>query len=220
MNHLSSSAIERILVVDDDAAAREGFGYPIEELEITPVPEDGPIKDLERFVEHVPSRAQAVLCDYRLKTDGIYSSYNGDEVVAACYRKGIPGLLCTQYTDVVVEINRRLLRFIPSLIKTSSPTPHAIRASLRRCQEELAGSVHPARRPWRTLVRVHDAPAEANYCYVVVPAWNADQVIRLYYHDIPEEILPSMTAGSRLHARVNIGAGSFDEVYFYDWEPE
>ena len=55
MNHLSSSAIERILIVDDDAAAREGFGYPIEELEITPVPEDGPIKDLERFVEHVPT---------------------------------------------------------------------------------------------------------------------------------------------------------------------
>ena len=94
----SSAAIERILVVDDDAGAREGFGYPIEDLGITPVSEPGPITDLERFVEEIPDRAQAVVCDYRLKTDGAYSSFNGDEVIAACYRRGIPGLLCTQYT--------------------------------------------------------------------------------------------------------------------------
>ena len=37
----------------------------------------GQLTDLERFVEHVPRRAQAVLCNYRLKTDGT-SSYNGE----------------------------------------------------------------------------------------------------------------------------------------------
>lgn len=215
----NGSTIERMLIVDDDETAREGFGYPIEELGIVPVPETGPIEDLHRFVEGVPDRAQAVLCDYRLKTSGRYSTYNGDEVIAACYRRGIPGLLCTQYTEVVVEMNRRLRRFIPSLLKTSSPTPEAIRASLRACQAEISGSIHPARQPWRTLVRVHDAPTDAGYCHVVVPAWNADQEIRLYLHDIPEEILPRMTAGSRLHAKVNIGAGSSEEVYFDEWEP-
>ena len=216
----SSVAIKRILVVADDAGAREGFGCPIEELGITPVSEPGPITDLRRFVEEVRGRAQAVVCDYRLKTDGAYSSFNGDEVVAACYRRGIPGLLCTQYTDVVVEMNRRLLRFIPSLLRTSSPTPQDIAASLRRCQAELAGSVHPARRPWRTLVRVRDAEEEAGHCHVVVPAWNAHQAIRLYFHDVPDEIAPCMTAGARLHAKVNIGARSFEEVYFDEWEPE
>lgn len=216
----SSAAIERILVVDDDAGAREGFGYPIEDLGITPVSEPGPITDLDRFVEEIPDRAQAVVCDYRLKTDGAYSSFNGDEVIAECFRRGIPGLLCTQYTDVVVEMNRRLLRFIPSLLRTSSPTPQDIRASLHRCQEEIAGSVPPARRPWRTLVRVRDAEEEAGHCHVVVPAWNAHQAIRLYFHDIPDEIAPCMTAGARLHAQVNIGARSFEEVYFDEWEPE
>ena len=29
-----------------------------------------------------------------------------------------------------------------------------------------------------------------------------------------------MTAGARLHAKVNIGARSFEEVYFDEWEPE
>ena len=29
-----------------------------------------------------------------------------------------------------------------------------------------------------------------------------------------------MTAGARLHAKVNIGARSFEDVYFDEWEPE
>jgi len=215
----SSHVIERILIVDDDSSAREGFGYPLEELGITPVPEPGPITDLQRFVEEVPGRAQAVLCDYRLKTDGGYSSVNGDELVAACYRQRIPGLLCTQYSDVFVEMNRRLRRFIPVLLTTSSPTPEVIDAALRRCQDELAGSVHPARRPWRTLVRVHDAE-EADYCHVVVPAWDPHKKIRLYFQDIPEEVRQRMKAGARLHAKVNVGADSFEEIYFDEWEPE
>ena len=219
MNNSSSSAIERILVVDDDAEARKGFGYPIEELEITPVLEEGPIINLNQFVEQVPHRAHAVLCDYRLKTDGTYSAFNGDEVVAACYRHGIPGLLCTRYTDVIVEMNRRLRRFIPSLLNTSSPNPDDILTSLRACQEELAGSIHPARESWRTLVRVHAGPADAGYCHVIVPAWN-DEPIRLYLRDLPDMIRTRMTTGARLHAKVNIGADSSEDLYFDEWEPE
>ena len=94
-----------------------------------------------------------------------------------------------------------------------------IDAALRRCQDELAGSVHPARRPWRTLVRVHDAE-EADYCHVVVPAWDPHKKIRLYFQDIPEEVRQRVKVGARLHAKVNIGADSFEEIYFDEWEPE
>ena len=141
-------------------------------------------------------------------------------MVAACYRRGIPGLLCTQYTNVGVEMIRGLRRFIPSLLNTSSPTPDDIRASLHACQEELSGSFHPARRPWRALVRVHDASPDEDYCHVIVPAWSADQEIRLYFEDLPKKIRPRMKTGARLHAKVNIGADSFEEVYFYEWELE
>ena len=84
-----------------------------------------------------------------------------------------------------------------------------------------AAPYHPARRPWRTLVRVDDVSQDGNYCHVVVPAWNPHQAIRLYFHDIPHDILPRLkTKGSRLHAKVNIGAVSFEDVYFDEWEPE
>ena len=214
----STETIDRILIIDDDAGAREGFAYSIEDLGIIPVPEAGPITRLDRFVAEVPRRAQAVMCDYRLKTTGEYSSFNGDELVAACYRKQIPGLLCTQYTDVAIEMSRRLLRFIPALLRTSSPEPDAIRTSLRRCQDELQGVFHPVRRAWRTLVRVDDVSQDGRYCHVIVPAWNPHQAIRIYFEDIPPNLLLKLRTGLRVHARVNIGAESFEDVYFDEWE--
>ena len=216
----SAEAIDRILVIDDDPGAREGFAYSIEDLGLTPVPEAGPITHLDRFVAEVPRRAQAVVCDYRLKTTGEYSSFNGDELVAACYRHRIPGLLCTQYTDVATEMNRRLLRFIPALLRTSSPEPDAIRDSLRRCQDELQGVFRPARKAWRTLVRIDDVSQDGRYCHVIVPAWNPHQAIRIYLQDIPQHVLLNMRTGLRVHAKVNIGAESFEDVYFDEWEPE
>ena len=216
----SAETIDRILIIDDDAGAREGLAYSIEDLGITPVPEAGPITRLDRFVAEVPRRAQAVMCDYRLKTTGEYSSFNGDELIAACYRNRIPGLLCTQYTDVATEMNRQLLRFIPALLRTSSPAPEAIRTSLRRCQDELQGVFHPARKAWRTLVRVDDVSKDGGYCHVIVPAWNPHQAIRIYFQDIPQRVLMNLRTGLRVHAQVNIGAESFEDVYFDEWEPE
>ena len=212
--------VKRILVVDDDADARDALSYPIEELGITPVMEEGPIENLDRFVEGVAHRAQAVICDYRLKRSGAYSRFDGDELLAACYHRGVPGVLYTQYSDVVTEMNRRLRRFIPSLLKTGYPKPDAILAALLRCRDELKGTVHPARSGWRTLIRVVDASDDGGYCHVVVPGWSYDQVIRLYFRDVPEAIRPRMTTGAYLHAKVNIGAHSFDELYFDEWEPE
>ena len=216
----SAEEIDRILIIDDDEEARKGFAYSIEDLGIIPVPEAGPITCLDRFVAELPRRAQAVMCDYRLKTTGQYSSFNGDELVAACYRQRVPGLLCTQYTDVATEMNRRLLRFIPALLRTSSPEPAAIRTSLRRCQDELHGVFHPSRKAWRTLVRVDDVSRDGGYCHVIVPGWNPHQAIRIYFEAIPRHVRRKLTSGLRVHAKVNIGAESFEDVYFDEWEPE
>lgn len=42
----------------------------------------------------------------------------------------------------------------------------------------------------------------------------------MHFQDIPRRVLPNMTGGLRLHAKVNIGAERFEDVYFDEWEPE
>lgn len=211
---------ERILVVDDDPGAREVFSFPIEELGKKAVKEKGPITDIREFIAEFPHKADAILSDYHLKKRGEYASFNGDVLVAECYKNGIPGLLCTQYTDVATELNRYHLRFIPSLLKTNSPDPDSILISLNRCRDEISGSFHPTRKPWRTLVRIDGVDEEGSYCHVIVPAWNPNQAIRLYFDSIPSELHRLLEPGRRLHALVNIGAESFEDVFFEKWEPE
>ena len=220
MSSVTDSYIERILVVDDESEARVGFGYSVEDLGLTPVDEAGPINDLGRFVAELESKADAVLCDYRLKTQGAYSRFNGDAIVAECYRRGIPGVMCTMYTDVFVEMSRMDRRYIPSVIKTNSPDPGDVIRSLLFCREEIRGVFHPARKPWRALVRIEDVVEDADYCYAVVPTWNPHQAIRLALGDIPASIRPNVTAGFRLFAQINTGADSSDDVYFSEWELE
>jgi len=57
-----------------------------------------------------------------------------------------------------------------------------------------------------------------DYLYVVVPGWSAIQKIRVQYDSIPTDLLSKMQNGlERLHAKVNIGAESDEDLYF-DWE--
>ena len=89
-----------------------------------------------------------------------------------------------------------------------------------RCRDELAGSSQPARKAWRTLVRVHDVSPGGDCCHVVVPAWNPHHAVKLCFSDVPHRIRQNMRPGTRLHAQVNIGAGSFEDLHFDEWEPE
>ena len=41
--------ISRVLIVDDDPEARDGYGYPVEDLELEPV-RWGPVETVESFL--------------------------------------------------------------------------------------------------------------------------------------------------------------------------
>jgi len=217
---MGAHSIETILVVDDESEARTGFGYSVEDLGLTPVEEEGPIGHLQGYVAKVRTKADAVLCDYRLRTRGSYSRFNGDAIVAECYRRGIPGVICTMYTDVFIEMSRVERRFIPSVIRTNSPDPDEVIRSLLFCRDEIHGIFHPARKPWRAMVRIEDVAEDADYCHAIVPTWNPHQAIRLSLQDIPESIRPSIAPGFRLFAYTNVGADNSDDVYFSKWESE
>ena len=208
--------IRRVLIVDDDPAARDGYGYPVEDLELEPVRVEGPVENVESFLIEAEQSADAVVCDYHLRKHN-YAICDGDTLVAACYKVGIPGILCTTYTDVDVEIRRDYRRYIPALLKTNSPEPKELEEAWEKSLGEIGGTFHPTRRPWRTLVRV-DEVTDGGYLYAIVPAWSPQRKIRLYKDSLPEEILDLVEPGKRFHAQVNIGAESHEDLFFDDWE--
>lgn len=78
-----------------------------------------------------------------------------------------------------------------------------------------------ARRPWRTLIRVKDiqqANGDVGFAFIVVPAWSSRAVVKLPADSIPTNILKRIRNGSRLHAKVNIGAVRSEDLFFEEWE--
>ena len=198
--------ISRVLIVDDDPAARESFSFSVEELGLDPVKvsslEDTPMS----FVSNNVKPSDAVICDYHLKKRS-YSKFDGDLLAAACYKERIPGALCTTFTDVDFTIRRDCLKYIPALLKTNSPEPNALRKALEVCLAEMNGSFLPKRRPWRTLVRIEEVDSNRGLFYAVVSSWDAHKKIRIHFEDIPRVILRQLSPGKRFHAEVNSGAG-------------
>src|SRR4051794_8005938 len=115
---LAGRPLQRVSVVDDDEAARESYSFTVEDLQLQPVLETSPPSDPEEFVTDLAKRADAVICDYHLGKRR-YAVYNGDLVVAKCYLKHFPAVLCTAVTDFEVTLMRARRRHIPALLRPS-----------------------------------------------------------------------------------------------------
>jgi len=217
---IAARAIQRISIIDDQAPVRESYEFSVEELGVEPVSEAGPLAPLQAFVKDVRQRAQAAICDYNLKVRD-YSPFNGAELAAAFYKSQFPAVLCTKWHTASIDEMRPYRRFIPSLVDPAKLDPTSIKLGIEACIREFAGQFLTVRRPWRTLVRVEDKRTSDQgviFLYVVVPAWNSNEVVRLPSEIIPPNILDKLHPGSRLHARVNLGANGNEELFFEDWE--
>jgi CheY-like chemotaxis protein len=215
---IANRSIRRVVVVDDSKEARENYEYPLEELGLEVVYEEGPLDTVERSVERLRAKADAIVCDYHLRKRN-FSPANGDQLVALFNLHKVPALLCTTYADSDITVMRSKRRFIPSLLKPAAFVPDLIVKGLERCVLESENKFEASRKPWRTLVRVADVDEGGKYFYVVVPGWDAAQKIRIYLDDTPQELQPLVKINQRFHAIVNVGANSPDELYFTNWEP-
>lgn len=213
------SPIRRVLVVDDNEQSREGYGYPLEEMGLIPVFQNKRIPvNLKSFVAAIPSRADAVFSDFRLTIQPNYARLDGDALVAACYQRGIPAILCSTFADVESHLNRMLLRYIPSLLRQNDPGPAVVEKAFTDCLREIKGQFRPGRRPWRTLVRINDVDDTATECHVIIPAHSVSEKIGIHVADLPRHIQPLIRPEARFHAEVNVGAESSGEIYFDKWE--
>lgn len=217
---IENKTFARVSIVDDDSKARGSYEFSVEDLGLTAVNEDGPLDNLQRFLKELPARADAVLCDLHLRKKGHYADFDGDALVAACYRDSFPAVLCTSYADIDIFVMRSLRRFIPVLLKPRELNPDNIAKGLERCLQEFDGHFQPSRRPWRTLVRVEEVEAESEYFYVIISGWSSREKIRITFDDLPNRFRPLIKPQKRFHAQVNVGAESADDLYFDSWEAD
>ncbi len=211
-------SIRTIAVADDSRDIRDTISDEIRDAHLEPRPLVGPYHTVEALVQEAMNVADAGIFDHHLK-DRNYANCTGAEVVDMCYTKGFPSVLVTRYSKADMDQIRPHLPRIPVLLTPDNAHSDEILKGLELCIEEINGHFRPSRKPWRTLVRIDDVYSEGRMptLYVVVPAWNSDEVIRLV-HSVPEWFRPIARPGLRFHARVNIGAESQDELYFEDFE--
>jgi hypothetical protein len=217
---IARRSIKRISIIDDLALVRDSYELSVEDLGLESVSETGPLERLPVCVESVSRRADAAICDYNLKVKA-YSNFNGAELAAEFYKVGFPAVLCTKWHTAVIDEMRQFRRFIPSLIDPGNLDPTSIKFGIESCIREFDGDFRAVRRPWRSLIRVEEIRETdhgVEFVYVVVPAWNSNEVVKLPAMLIPPEVLQKLGAGSRLHAKVNLGAVGNEELFFEEWE--
>ena len=206
--------IERAFIVDDEPEARDAYEYVMEDMDIRPYQVTEELSDLGSFISSIAS-ADVVLCDFHLKKHS-YAPYDGDKLVADFFQAGVPAALCTSIAEA--PIRRDHLRYIPGLVRTSSPKPAELLLAWERCLQELAGQLEPERRPWRTLVRVDDIDQERHCFYAVVPSWDVRTKVRIDNDNLPHDLRDLIEPGRRFHALVNTGSDSPRDLFFDSWE--
>ena len=212
---IANHEIRKVLVVEDNPNAREGYQYTLEDMDLEPVLDRGPLGNLENYIAGVTSRCDAAICDHHLKESG-YANFNGAKLVAEMNRRQRPAVLCTAWEEAGVDEIRLFRRNIPCLLKPGELDPESFRRALDLCIDEFRDHFRPSRYPSRTLVRVEDV--DQDNAYVVLPGWNPQEVIRLARGAISSAVHSYLRAGARLHAKVNIGAERQEELYFDQWE--
>jgi CheY-like chemotaxis protein len=209
--------IAKVAVVDDQSLVRDSLAHLLIDMQLTPVLQSGPLVALEETARHLSTTSHAVLCDLKLQMAN-YANFDGSQLVARLYELKIPAVLCTRYEISSMDLIRGRRASIPCLVAPGELSESTLARGFEVCVQEFDDKFQPSRRPWRTLVRVVDVdPHHIHFC---IPAWNADEKVRLLREDVPVSVGQRAKTGARFHARVNIGADLRDDIYFTDWETQ
>jgi len=210
-----SESIKKIAIVDDDPETRDLMGECIADAHMEPIFQNPGGDSIEQYISRIKKISDAAIFDHRLRPRN-YADFDGAEAVAFAYQQHFPALLTTIYEITDIKKIRHLRRNIPVLIHGLELEIDIIRKGIKQCLDEFSNQYLPERKPHRTLVRITEVYEDS--LNVVVPAWN--HRIRL---SIPRSLIPAgleehVDQGARFTAYVNIGASSFDQLYFEKFE--
>ena len=215
---LGGRTFSKVAVVDDDKDVRASYAEVLEDLDVEPV-------EIFRLKGDAPSAwnsslmdCDAVLTDLVLKRSG-YAPFNGGRIAVEGARRKKPTVICTSYADVNQELLRCERRYVAAILPRSQFDLEPLRDGLLRSVGELEGQFTPERHPWRTQVEIVDVPSDANYVWVIVMGRSANEKTMVHTTELPAEVRKCVQPGMILHAKVNTGAKSAQDLYFDEWEP-
>jgi hypothetical protein len=218
---IEDRTISTVGVVDDDAGARESYGLLLQDANVVPSGETGPLGTLADFISQAKTRMDAVLCDHHLRIHN-YSTFDGAQLAAALYEINVPAVLCTRWEDAQLDLIRPYRDRVPALLQLEDLNPDSFVDALKLTVRELQGDFSTERRPWRTQVHIADVGTDEQkeFFYVDLPGWTSDKVIRLRKAILPPGLVDQLEIDARWHAKVNVGSEDSWELYFRDWEPK
>jgi hypothetical protein len=210
--------VERVALVDDQEEVRAAYQLTVEDAELVPVSEDGPLENIAQLVTTLSQAADAAICDQHLQLVGGYADFFGAELVASLYQQQFPAILCTRWEEAHMDVIRTFRRYVPVMMRPDELTPDSLIAGVEVCLREFHDGFAENRRAWRTQVHVVDVDGDDGIVFVEVPAWNRDEIVRLRLQDFPEAARPEIRPGFRCHASVNIGTEQHQDLFFETWE--
>lgn len=219
---LEMAPTRRIAVVEDNDDTRETLCSLARKGGMEPLRYgDGEPEELQAIVERICSSADYALTDLRLR-DGWDVDFDGAVLASELYKKGIPTVVVSEFTDDdAVTVLRPHRRYLPSVLQAGAVTvPEAIRGPLELCRQELAGDVPRNRRAWRAVIRVERVVAQQGdiLLQVVIPEWDLVTRVGLPLSMLPAHMQRRATEGKRLVAMVNTDAETADEIFFSHFE--
>lgn len=216
---LDNISIQDVAVADDSEDARNSMSDELKDFNLTPRPLQGPFKGTDQLVNLARSVAQAAVCDHHLRTRN-FADFSGAEAVARSYEMKFPAVLVTSWSKADIDQIRFYRRKVPVLLTPEQADPDSIVRGFEVCIREFKNDFLPNRKPWKTLIRIEAVDdQEANpLVYVVIPGWNATEVIRFPKHIIPESLHPHVKPEERFFALVNKGADDQADLYFEEFE--
>ncbi len=203
--------IKKIAIVDDNPEARDMMGECIADADLEPVFEDPGNDSIEDYLSRVMSKSDAAIFDHHLKP-GNYATFSGAEAVAHAYENHFPSVLMTLFAATDIKEIRPIRRNIPVLISGIEAEIEIIKSGLKQCLDEFSNLYSPERKPHRTLVRIKEVYKDS--LNVVVPAWNHRIALSIPLQQIPKKYHSYIAPEARFTAHVNIGASSYDQIYF------
>lgn len=214
---IAVKSIRRMGVIDDDPYVRASYSEALEDLGFDPVEIKGPLEQVNRLFDGPLKGCDAVMTDLVLRGSG-YAPYNGGDIAVEGSHRRLPVLLCTAYDNVNVKLPRSQRRHAPAIIPRAQFDESLLLSGLERCIAEYDGFFTPDRRPWRTQIEVVDIDEDRNYAWVIVMGRSADERTSIFTAELPSAIQAGLGKGRILHAKVNVGARTAEELYFDEWE--